>query len=640
MAEFVTTVNGQDFRVTAATEAEARTKIANWYREQANWDGMTPDPVPEGVIKAPIVRTEERFGDTTREMTAPLREFTKQSGQAAVEAGFDDPVERLKKTGQTILGGIGTGVMTGLGYAGEAADIVGTPLMNKLRSSLGMPTLESDTAKKRLIRDIGMAAEVAAPELTGVTSGVTRLGRNVKVGQNMPFGNREFGEMTPRMENARIAEDLGILPTPAMQSRTMSAFEAGLQANPFTTGQIADSRQVVRDQIQQRIADQAKMTGNITSTESAGGFLKSGAESYVSDFQRKAQSLYDNVDAIIKPDQAVIPTQTYLQIKEFFRLTKDMPNVQRLLNDSKIGAIMKDIDGSPLGQPIPYETLSQLRSEIGKAVGGMGDMASVDDAKLKKLYAAMSEDMKLVAEAHGKDATKAFKRANDYYKAGMDRIDNTLKDVMKTDKPQDAYNKVVNMMKQGKGSMDTKKLARLMRTLPKDEVNTFRASLIKNMGLASAGGQDATGLVFSPNKFMTEYNTYSPQARRLVFGDADAELQKVARLVDMANDADAALNTSRTANALTSQGILTVALGGIGGWKLALGAYVGSKATAGALMSKPFLKALNAAAKKDMGPMQRLAGGDGFIAEEAKTIMNLYAAQAPSEVQRTADKEE
>ena len=52
------------------------------------------------------------------------------------------------------------------------------------------------------------------------------------------------------------------------------------------------------------------------------------------------------------------------------------------------------------------------------------------------------------------------------------------------------------------------------------------------------------------------------------------------------------------------------------------------------------MKALNAAAKKDMGPMQRLAGGDGFIAEEAKTIMNLYAAQAPSEVQRTADKEE
>ena len=133
---------------------------------------------------------------------------------------------------------------------------------------------------------------------------------------------------------------------------------------------------------------------------------------------------------------------------------------------------------------------------------------------------------------------------------------------------------------------------------------------------------------------MTNYNGLDKSARKVLMGDAAPELEKLASVVEMARNADRAYNVSRTAPALATQSILTgvsaagtTTVGIATTAKLLVGLYIVNRGSAGILTNTKFLKALNAMAKDNRGPMQRLAGGEGFIAAEAKTLLRAYAAQ-------------
>ena len=182
-------------------------------------------------------------------------------------------------------------------------------------------------------------------------------------------------------------------------------------------------------------------------------------------------------------------------------------------------------------------------------------------------------------------------------------------------------------MLEGNARQSTTQLAQIRKSLPKDDFDTFRATLIGNLGRARAGAQNAEGDVFSPSTFLTNYNKIAPSARKVVFGDVEPELQKLAKTVEMAKDAEKQFNTSRTAQALSTQAMVAGVASLLVSPATVIGLYVANKGGAAILTNKTFLKALNAAAKNDMGPLQRLAGGEGFIAAEASTILRTLAAQ-------------
>jgi len=481
--------------------------------------------------------------------------------------------------------------------------------------------------KEKLARDLIMGLEVAVPELAGPTSTLARLGRQVKVGQ-LPISRREIGEVTPRMESARSAEELGVLPSAGMQGSGAAMLEAGFEVSPFSTAQIQRGTERVVSEIKDTAADVAQKAGVSTSQELAGEALQRGAKKFVSNFAQKSETLYNQLDKFIKQDDLIIAPNTTEALREIVLFAGDNPVIAQEIGLGRFQKLLSALGEQGVDSAVPYQLVKELRTTFGEAIGNIsGPLADMSQGKIKRLYGTLSKDLEEAAKTGGPEAYKAWKRANDFYRGGSKRIDETLSKVTGADGGTAAYRRIENLLLEGNVKQSTNQIMQLKKSLPTDDFNTFKSTLISRLGRAKPGAQSAEGDLFSPATFLTNYNRMSPTSRKVVFGGLDPELKKLASVVEMSKDAVAQLNTSRTAPALTSQAILA----GLGSMVVSpstmIGIYVANKAGAAVMTNKTFLKALNAAAKKDMGPLQRLAGGDGFIAAEANTLLRTLAAQ-------------
>ena len=111
-------------------------------------------------------------------------------------------------------------------------------------------------------------------------------------------------------------------------------------------------------------------------------------------------------------------------------------------------------------------------------------------------------------------------------------------------------------------------LRSVMQSLPQDGQKAVTAAVIKRMGLATPGAQDAAGDVFSAATFLTNWNKVSPEAKRALFDRYGAGFsQNIDRLAQVASNikqgAKVYANPSGTANraaALTYGGGLVASL--------------------------------------------------------------------------------
>jgi hypothetical protein len=612
MAEFEFTFQGKEYVVNATNNEEALRKLQSVIGGQAA-GSMLPSPVDFGPAPPP---RENVFGDVTSQaMEAPLEAMKYYAGRVA--APDRNILQRAGDVGMTALTGLGTGLAAG---AGTVAEIVAG----------------DTTQEKKLARDLMMGLEVAVPELAGPTSAGVRMARQVTAGKAIPKA-REFGEITPRMEAARAAEELGVLPTAGMQGPVGSMLSGGLEASPISGPTIQRSTERVISEMKEAADDIASKAGVKTTTEAAGEALQVGSGKFVNTFEDKAELLFNRVDNLIGKDSMVVAPNTAEALKEISEYAASHPEIAKAQNLGKFVRLYDQFRGGGSGltnvdTAIPYGVLKDLRSTFGKSIGKIsGPLADMDQGRVKMLYGKLSDDMRLAAESSGPDALRAFQQANGFYSRGREIIDGTIARFTNANTPQQAYNNLQNMLIQGNVRQSTAAILNIKKALPKDDFNTFRSTLISNLGKATAGAQDAAGEVFSPNTFLTNYNRMNKSSRKVVFGELDAELAKLAKVAEQAKDASANVNRSRTGVAVSTAGLVTLAA--TGGLKAAVIAAALNYGTAVGMTSKPFLKALNAAAKKDMGPLQRLAGGDGLIAAEAKTILRALAAQQATQEQ-------
>ena len=593
---------GTTYEVEAQTMDQAEEELGNFLGEQA---GAQMLPGPD--IGTAAVKQENVFGDVASEaMEQPLEALKYYRQRAA-----DPERNLLQRAGDVAMTGL-SGLSTGLsGTAGLIAELVAG----------------DKTQEKKLARDLIMGLEVAVPELAGPTSTLARLGRQVKVGQ-LPISRREIGEVTPRMESARSAEELGVLPSAGMQGSGAAMLEAGFEVSPFSTAQIQRGTERVVSEIKDTAADVAQKAGVSTSQELAGEALQRGAKKFVSNFAQKSETLYNQLDKFIKQDDLIIAPNTTEALREIVLFAGDNPVIAQEIGLGRFQKLLSALGEQGVDSAVPYQLVKELRTTFGEAIGNIsGPLADMSQGKIKRLYGTLSKDLEEAAKTGGPEAYKAWKRANDFYRGGSKRIDETLSKVTGADGGTAAYRRIENLLLEGNVKQSTNQIMQLKKSLPTDDFNTFKSTLISRLGRAKPGAQSAEGDLFSPATFLTNYNRMSPTSRKVVFGGLDPELKKLASVVEMSKDAVAQLNTSRTAPALTSQAILA----GLGSMVVSpstmIGIYVANKAGAAVMTNKTFLKALNAAAKKDMGPLQRLAGGDGFIAAEANTLLRTLAAQ-------------
>jgi hypothetical protein len=150
---------------------------------------------------------------------------------------------------------------------------------------------------------------------------------------------------------------------------------------------------------------------------------------------------------------------------------------------------------------VSYPRLKIFRTTLGQKLSSpslMGD----ERAALKKIYGSISEDMKAAIVANGGEkGLQAFNKANNAFARSQELLEKSINPLIEAKTPESVYSLALSGSKQGGSNIKP-----IMTALNPTQKDFVRGTIVKKMGTQNAGLQDATGEVFSPNKFLTEWN--------------------------------------------------------------------------------------------------------------------------------------
>jgi len=250
------------------------------------------------------------------------------------------------------------------------------------------------------------------------------------------------------------------------------------------------------------------------------------------------------------------------------------------------GLLEQMVDGK-----LPYEAVKKLRTLVGEQVADAGLASDVPRSKWKALYGALSSDLKEAAVAQGPEAQQAWNRANTYYRAGQARIDQLARVVDKNGGPEAVFNAATSGTKDGATT-----LRATMQSLKPDEQKVLASVMVRRLGKANPGQQNASGDEFNLNTYLTNWNKLSPDARNALFSrfgpDFAESMDGLASVADTARKAARiGANPSGTAQAGAQIGAWTAFLGSLAhgnlGAATAIGGTMGSANLVARLMTNP-----------------------------------------------------
>jgi hypothetical protein len=182
-----------------------------------------------------------------------------------------------------------------------------------------------------------------------------------------------------------------------------------------------------------------------------------------------------------------------------------------------------------------FGDLRRLRTWVREAKGNPAIRQGIDDASLGRMEAALTDDIySSAAQLGGPKVVNQLRRADTFYRAGINRINNALKPFTDTAKSgEGAYSRIQQMAGSGNRA-DLRSLTSLKRSLQPDEWNTVTGNVVHDMGLADNG-------TFDINRFVNTYDKMSEGGRNALFGSLGgggaraSELQRsLDRIVEVA----------------------------------------------------------------------------------------------------------
>ena len=286
------------------------------------------------------------------------------------------------------------------------------------------------------------------------------------------------------------------------------------------------------------------------SAERAGRAVERGTDAFAGNTKAVKRALYWNADRFIPQTTQVPLANTWQAIVKLTTPTPGAAATTGALINPRVQQLRQTLEqdlAAGNGQ-IPYEALKRIRSDIGEAISDFSLSPDTPTRELKQLYASLSRDMEAAARAQGPEAVKAATRANNYTRAVADRMETVQRVIDKNGGPERVFEAAMSGTRDGGTT-----LRAVMQSLPKDGQKAVTAAVIKRMGLATPGAQDATGDVFSAGTFLTNWNRVSPEAKRALFdryGPAySANMDRIARVASNIKEGSKVYaNPSGTAN--------------------------------------------------------------------------------------------
>lgn len=305
-----------------------------------------------------------------------------------------------------------------------------------------------------------------------------------------------------------------------------------------------------REMEQKALGDAAK-TG--TSAESAGRAIREGVTGEGGFIERtKAQwlNLDQKLADKIGTEYKAPPTNTLAALDDLVKVIPGAEKSTQSLVNPKIAefrtALLEDTKGNLGG--VPFEALRALRTKVGSMLDD-SLVSGIPNGELKKLYGALSKDIEQAAGAVG--AKEEFTRQSNYYKARMDRIENTLDSVLGKGKDPEAIFKAVAPT----DVESVNKVRRVMRSLDPEERKIVSDAVVNRLGRAVPGKQDITGEKFSSETFLSNWSRINDSAKSQLFPDPAmrARLDSIAKVSgDIRDGKTPFANNSGTGQAITA----------------------------------------------------------------------------------------
>ncbi|HMM76974.1 MAG TPA: hypothetical protein PJ986_14780 [Gammaproteobacteria bacterium] len=350
-------------------------------------------------------------------------------------------------------------------------------------------------------------AEVAGQVIGGAAPGL--LGAGLKAAMSSP----EAAQNLSAFDAANVTPTAGQV-TGNAGTQTV---EGMLRGAPGSTHVMAGVAEDQARQMGSTADDIASRLGGSTD-ELAGRAVEKGIGSFVSQKQKTASNLWARLDQFIAPDTPVALPNTRAMLSELSGSGK----LTEAFTSPVINKAVKAVEGI---SATPYQELRDLRSLIGARLGDPQLISDIPRSELKRLYGALTQDIKEAAAANG--GLQAFDRANTFTRALHDRVDSTLEPLLRRTTPEKLFSAV--------RSGDASSLRRLGRTLNDKTWRVVAGSVIKDLGTAKAGAQNAAGNVFSPETFLTNFNKLDPETRSVLFGriGVEKELNSLAKVAEL-----------------------------------------------------------------------------------------------------------
>lgn len=583
----VTGPDGQKYRVTAP-EGATKEQVMNYVMEQ------TKPGVGRSAVRGSNQFVADVFGlpvDTTANLIN-----LGIAGYGAATGKTPPLIENPVGGSQSIAGamefaGIGTTPLADKGMAkfaynyGRAGGLV--PLFAPASAAVAAAQQVTDNPAAQLVGI--MVPGAAGRAAQGAVRGLLRGG--------------EEGRKTLET-NIRTLESVGVEPT--VGAATQRNFPMGVEGAagklPGGRGPMAKRADQISEATKGFTQNLAQKLSPLRDETRAGRGIQGDIDPWVEKFQQKWSGLNTEfLKHFQQGEQISAPaTNAYLQ-----RQTAQSPAAKKVLKgveSQKMQGLQKDWQ-DVIGQDgtLAIEDLREIRSFVGQKLASANLVDDISIAQWRGLYGALTKDIEAAAKAKGPVAAKDFKRTNDFYRSGMERIDSVLKPLARAGTPEKAYKAALEGSDTG-----ATKLWAIRRSVSPQQWNVLQATIIDRLARVTKGRQDASGELASIETFLTNYNGLHPRAKSALFGvdtDVRKQLDTLAKAGELVKRSGTYLaNPSGTAAAALSSGGLATGLGSLS-WFIggnfgvgtaiagaAAGAAVGSYGTARLFSSPKFVK--------------------------------------------------
>jgi hypothetical protein len=204
------------------------------------------------------------------------------------------------------------------------------------------------------------------------------------------------------------------------------------------------------------------------------------------------------------------------------------------------------------GGALSIDETEELRSQIGYQIEHPTfGPDQIPRGQLKRLYAALTNDMRSAAKAQGPAAERALSKATTNYGIRM-RLIERLEPLVSGEAGERSF-KTLNSAAQTTGTADSGLLQAAKKVMTTDEWGDFGATIVSRLGEPTPGARDIlSGVNFSPSSYVTNWNKLSDRAKYMLFGPnlpdtPRSSLEALARVTQAQKNVGKLANVSRTA---------------------------------------------------------------------------------------------